>query len=275
MNEKKKTNIIALTDFTEYGNSAVRHAATLALVFKSSLTVVHRFGFRVSHIAQPAKNEEFRQIIADFSNKIDITVSSHPFLPHLLHHHAERSNTILYVIGVSRKNGETFFNRRRALRFIAPSRLPVMTVGATGPIDPQWLNVMVTLDIYRQEKEKALWSGYFNRYGGATVHVLHTTYKDEFLREKLRDNLEFTDKLYENLDIQAAKHEIPKAGDLDAYALRHAAEYHGCLLVVMTTTYKSFVDILFGTREKHLIANKFGIPVLCLNERDDLYVLCT
>ena len=62
---------------------------------------------------------------------------------------------------------------------------------------------------------------------------------------------------------------------MDDYALRHAAEYHGCLLVVMTTTYKSFVDILFGTREKHLIANKFGIPVLCLNERDDLYVLCT
>ena len=275
MDEKKKTNIIALTDFTEIGNSAVRHAATLALVFKSSLTIVHRFGFRTTHISNPTENDDFKQIIAAFSDKVSITVSNHPFLPHLLHHYAEQTNTIMFVIGVSRKNGETFFNRRRALKFIAPSRLPVMTVGASGPIDPQWLNVLVTLDIYRQEKEKALWSGYFNRYGGATVHVLHTTYKDEFLREKLRDNLEFTDKLYSNLEIQAEKHEIPKAGDLDAYALRHAADYHGCLLVVMTTTYKSVIDILFGTREKHLIANRFGIPILCLNERDDLYVLCT
>ena len=275
MDEKKKTNIIALTDFTEYGNSAVRHAATLALVFKSSLTVVHRFGFRVSSIAQPIENEEFRKIIAEFSDKVDITVSNHPFLPHLLHHFAERNNTIMFVIGVSRKNGETFFNRRRALKFIAPSRLPVMTVGATGPIDPLWLNVLTTLDINRQEKEKSLWSGYFNRYGGATVHVLHTTYKDEFLREKLRDNLEFTDKLYDNLSIRAEKHEIAKANDLDSYALSHVADYHGCLLVIMTTTYKTIIDILFGTREKHLIANRFDIPVLCINERDDLYVLCT
>ena len=274
MDEKKKTNIIALTDFTEYGNSAVRHAATLALVFKSTLTVVSRFAFR-NPVPHPQGNDRFRQIVDEFSEKVDITLSDKAFTPHLLHHFAEQTNTILFVIGVSRKNGETFFNRRRALKFIAPSRLPVMTVGADGPIDPQWLNVMVTLDIYRQEKEKALWSGYFNRYGGATVHVLHTTYKDEFLREKLRGNLEFTDKLYDNLSIQAEKHEIPKAGDLDDYALRHAADYHGCLLVVMTTTYKSFVDILFGTLEKHLIANKFGIPVLCLNERDDLYVLCT
>ena len=275
MDEKKKTNIIALTDFTEYGNSAVRHAATLALVFKSSLTVVHRFGFRASSIPQPIEDKEFQEIVTAFSDKIDITVSNHPFLPHLLHHYAERNNTIMFVIGVSRKNGETFFNRRRALKFIAPSRLPVMTVGATAPIDPLWLNVLTTLDINRQEKEKALWSGYFNRYGGATVHILHTTYRDEFLREKLRDNLEFTDKLYENLDIHAEKHEITKAGDLDAYALSHAADYHGSLLVVMTTTYKTIIDILFGTREKHLISNKFGIPVLCLNERDDLYVLCT
>ena len=275
MEEKKKTNIIALTDFTEYGNSAVRHAATLALVFKSSLTIVHRFGFRSTSISQPAENEEFRKIVADFSDRVNITVSNYPFLPHLLHHFAERNNTIMYVIGVSRKNGETFFNRRRALKFIAPSRLPVMTVGATGPIDPLWLNVLTTLDINRQEKEKSLWSGYFNRYGGATVHVLHTTYKDEFLREKLRDNLEFTDKLYQNLDIQAEKHEIAKANDLDNYALSHAADYHGCLLVIMTTSYKTIVDLLFGVKEKYLIANRFGLPVLCINERDDLYVLCT
>lgn len=275
MEEKKKTNIIALTDFTEYGNSAVRHAATLALVFKSSLTVVHRFGFRSSSISQPAENEEFRKIVAEFSDRVNITVSNYPFLPHLLHHFAERNNTIMYVIGVSRKNGETFFNRRRALKFIAPSRLPVMTVGATGPIDPLWLNVLTTLDINRQEKEKSLWSGYFNRYGGATVHVLHTTYKDEFLCEKLRDNLEFTDKLYQNLDIQAEKHEIAKANDLESYALSHAADYHGCLLVIMTTSYKTIVDLLFGVKEKYLIANRFGLPVLCINERDDLYVLCT
>ena len=43
----------------------------------------------------------------------------------------------------------------------------------------------------------------------------------------------------------------------------------------MTTSYKTIIDILFGVKEKYLIANRFGLPVLCINERDDLYVLCT
>ena len=89
------------------------------------------------------------------------------------------------------------------------------------------------------------------------------------------NNLELANKLYQNLDIQAEKHEIAKANDLDSYALSHAADYHGCLLVIMTTSYKTIIDILFGVKEKYLIANRFGLPVLCINERDDLYVLCT
>lgn len=274
MEEKKKTSIIALTDFTEYGNSAVRHAATLALVFKSSLTVISNFSFR-KPLPHCQENDQFRQILTEFSDKVNIIHNHDSFTPHLLHHFADQTNAILFVIGVSREKKKTFFNRRRALKFIAPSRLPVMTVGQTGPADPLWLNVLTTLDINRQEKEKSLWSGYFNRYGNATVHLLHTTYKDEFLREKLRDNLEFTDKLYNNLNIHAEKHVIPKAGDLDHYALSHAADYHGCLLVIMTTSYKTIIDLLFGVKEKYLIANRFGIPVLCINERDDLYVLCT
>lgn len=275
--EKKKTNIIALTDFTEYGNSAVRHAATLSLIFNSTLTIISRFAFRQSgHPAQPnQENDQFRQIVAEFSDKVNIIHSHENYTPHLLHHYADQTNAILFVIGVSRNSKDTFFNRRRALKFIAPSRQPVMTVGATGPSDPLWQNVMTPIDINRQEKEKVLWSGYFNRYGGATVHLIHTAYKDEFLREKLRGNLEFTDKLYENLNIVAEKHEIPKAGDLDHYALAHAADFHGSLLVIMTTSYKTIIDLLFGVRERYLIANKFGIPVLCINERDDLYVLCT
>ena len=32
---------------------------------------------------------------------------------------------------------------------------------------------------------------------------------------------------------------------------------------------------IFGPKENAIIANESGLPVLCINERNDLYVLCT
>jgi len=276
MEEKKQTSIIVLTDFTAHGNSAVRHAATLAMVFGASLHIVTRFSFNRHFPASRVANDAFKQIVDDFSEKVKITISDESFQPHLLHHFAERINAIMYVIGVSSKRDETFFNRKKALKFIAPSRLPVMTVGKESPRDEKWQNVLLPIDIHRQEKEKALWAGYFNRFGGATVHVLYNQYKDDFLKEKVTANLDFVDKLYSNLEINSVqKNIVPKKEDLDHYALRHANEFNASVLVTMTTSYKTLIDILFGTHEKYLIANSYQVPVLCLNERDDLYVLCT
>ena len=75
MDEKKKTNIIALTDFTEIGNSAVRHAATLALVFKSSLTIVHRFETVMLTLSE---NSAMICLKSSFSVGLDICVVRNP-----------------------------------------------------------------------------------------------------------------------------------------------------------------------------------------------------
>ncbi len=276
MERKKNTSLIVLTDHTAYGDSAVRHGASLAVFFEAALIVISRFSFFTKNNPKPAESQEFRNILSEYEGKLKITVSDESFNPTQLHHFADRSNSIMFVIGVSRKSGETFFNRRRAIRLIKPSRLPVLAVGKEPPRDEHWQHVMISVGVQRREKEKALWAGYFNRFGGATVHLLHTVYKDEFLKINLAENLAFIDKLYNNLEIKSLKHEIrPRTDDLDNYAIAHAEHFNGSLLVVMTTTFKTFIDLIFGTREKHLIANKSSLPVLCINERDDLYVLCT
>jgi len=42
----------------------------------------------------------------------------------------------------------------------------------------------------------------------------------------------------------------------------------------MNTAFYSLFDYIAGPPEKTLIVNKFQIPVLCINPRDDLYVMC-
>ena len=275
MERKKNTDVIAITDHSPVGNAAVLHAASLARFFESTLTIIPNFSFK-GEIHERAANPEFTSLLEQVAGQVTVRVDDTPYQPQSLHAMAESANNIMYVIGVTRSRKESYFDPKSALQFIAPSRLPVMTVGLEGPHDEQWQHVLLTVDVDLPTKEKALWAGYFNRYGHSTIHILHNEYQDNISKGKMEDHLEFIDKLYTNLEIEPVTHVIrPKAYDLDQYAVEHAGEYEAAVLVVMTTTRKTFIDRLFGVREQNLPANVAGLPVLFLNERDDLFVLCT
>jgi hypothetical protein len=273
----KKNNIIAITDGSAYGDSAVRYGYLLAAIFNASLTVVASLQSRYScdevGISDSLKETMNRAI----SNNIDVFLENTPLKIKQLYPFAEENNTIMFVIGVSvEKRKKSLFNLNRAIRFIKPSRIPVMTVGKQLPSDDIFKEVMLPLDIHRQSKEKSLWAGYFSRFYCATVHILYSHYHDEFLKMKIQNNIDFVKKLYDNLEI---KYEIHKLGEridnMDNYSLVYAPEINATLTVIMMTAYRSLFDLIFGEKERLVIGNKKGLPVLCINEREDLYVLCT
>ncbi|MDR1112982.1 MAG: hypothetical protein LBL18_04400 [Bacteroidales bacterium] len=274
--QQKKTNIIVITDFTAYGNAAMRYAGILAAIFNASLTVITRLQ-RSNYVYQTQLTDNFKQTLDSVtSNGIEVFVESKQFTVKELYQFAEESNTIMFVIGVAKRDKRVMFTLNQAIRFIKPSRIPVMTVGNKMPKNDVFQNVMLPLDIYRQSKEKSLWAGYFSRYYYAKVHILYGSYKDYFLKVKLKNNVNFTEKLYKNLNVTYRTHHIPQRIDnMDLYSLQYAEKIHATLTVIMMTKYKSLFDWLFGVKERSVIANEQGFPVLCLNEREDLYVLCT
>lgn len=307
MEENKKLNVIAITDYSPYGDAAVRHAGVLAAIFKATLTIVTDFSFFPKNIheyragtrerirrndiwkeeigrvqtavekVQPVISRTFNRTLTNLSDHdIETILLTDHFTAETLYDYAEETNTVMFVIGVSRNGKETFFNRKKAVRFIRPSRLPVMAVGKKMPEASVFQHVILPLDIDRQAKEKVLWAGYFSRFYYATVHVLHTVFKDPFLKQKLKDNIAFTEKLYHNLDVLYELHEItPTVDNMDRYSLKYAGRINASLTVIMMTRFYSFFDYLFGPKEFAVIGNEEGLPVLCINERDDLYVLCT
>lgn len=274
MDEKKKTNIIALIDDSQYGASAAHAAASLAVFFKSSLTLVPHFSPSRSTAAMSNINryDDIRGTYPD----LEIICQDENFTQTSLHKYADDTNSIMYVLGVAPKGKSTIFNRKKALKFIKTSRLPVMAVGAETPADTTWKEVFLSIDIHRQEKEKALWAGYFYRFQKSNIHILHNSYRDEFLKQKTIDNLKFVEKLYSNLEIISdTKCVESNIDNLDYHILQNAQQYNPSVLVIMTTKYYSLIDLLFGPKEQRLIANNQNVPILCINERDDLYVLCT
>lgn len=275
--EKKKLNIIAIADNSEYGTSAIRHGGILAAIFKSTLTIITNFSFsKNKNQSENTPKEQLELTNQLIQNDIEVFLLSNPFSTDNIYSYADETNTIMFVIGVQRKGKESLFNLRKARRFIKPSRLPVMTVGLKLPDNNIFRQVMLPLDIDRQHKEKALWAGYFSRFYHAKVHILCGSYKDQLLKQKVKDNIDFTKKLYQNLEIDYELHDFDhNIDDIDRFSIFYAPEIKASLTVIMMTSFYTFIDYIFGPKENAIIANEEGLPVLCINERDDLYVLCT
>ena len=267
IDQQKRLNIIAVVDESDCGRNALRFGEKLTEVFGATLTVVARFGFSYEEKGQaslPPVDPEAGHLVPDGY-----------FFPETLYRYADEKNTIMFVIGVDDEDAKALFNKRRALRFLKPSRLPVLTVGRKGPGENAFQRVVLPIDIERQAKEKALWAGYFSRFYESTIHVLHCNYPDEGLHRQVADHIAFVEKLYQNLEVKYQLDEVSPQSNIDHYALEFAPMVGATLTVTMMTRYRTLADILTGSVEKKLVGNAAQFPVLCINQRDDLYVLCT
>lgn len=246
--EKKITRILVLADQTEYGHSAIEHGAFLKHIFKSELEILN-----------PDSNQ---------SNK-------------KLYQYAEDTNTILIVLSIpdEKSKVKTFWTKKRGIRFIRHSRIPVLVVGNQLPKLNAYVNVMLPIDVDRQAKEKAMWASYFVRFYSkigvkGKVHVIYNQHKEPELSTKVYNNIEFIEKLYKNLELDYEIHTHHDVFNMDQKSIEVAPDYDATVTVIMMTKFYSLIDILFGPKETQIIGNKESFPILCLNEREDLYVLC-
>lgn len=143
------------------------------------------------------------------------------------------------------------------------------------PCQTRMEDIALFIDFKKESKEKYIWSSYFARFNGSRVQVLHYDYKDEGLRHKWYSNMKFLARLYNSLDITFTPHFIPhKSAYNDLDALRYAHEQGYRLLISTTTKEKDVAEWFMGTQEERIIVNSYNIPILFLNPREDLYVLC-
>lgn len=135
--------------------------------------------------------------------------------------------------------------------------------------------VAFSLDFKKESKDKLIWASYFPRFFGSQLYVLSYNYTDEFLRNKWYSNVKFMDKMYANLGVTYEKADLGKPKSfIDVVALDVAQQLNIGLMICTTTAERDVFEYFIGVQEQRTIANSYGIPILFLNPRDDLYVLC-
>lgn len=280
MEEKKKLNVAAITDFSEHGTNAVRHGLLLAKIFGGELMIFSNFRVKKREFKSVFQKEEERKMTEFLQKKAEktkFTVIEEPTDAKSLYSFAEANNVGLFVIAAAETDKETYFSRKKAFSFILPSRQPVLVTGSVPPPENCFKNVLLPLDLRPQNKEKVLWAGYFNRFYDSKIHILYSHFDEQHLQHEIDLIIAFAKKLYSNLEITDYEiHKItPTVDNMDKYSLSFAPQVAATLTVILMTHNRSLGDLILGVREKTLIGNTQGFPVLCINERPDLYVLCT
>lgn len=133
-------------------------------------------------------------------------------------------------------------------------------------------NAALSLTHQREGKEKLVWASYLARFLGSRITIAHPAYRDAGLRQKCSNNLRFVDKIFRPLELDYSTVQLERTTKVDLELL----DMNPSLLIASTTDLREqdLLDHFLPRPELRLLHQKSCPPVLFLNPRDDLYILC-
>ena len=160
------------------------------------------------------------------------------------------------------------------LRTFAECKTAYIALG-TGAAQRGFGNVALSIDHRRESKEKLIWGSYLVRFFGSRLTGACPDYRDEGLRHHQTDNLRFLDKMYSSLGITYSKAATPYSAFTTADMAALETLKPDMLIALATDRRdRDLGDWLGGAPELRLLRRAGDTPVLLINQRDDLYVLC-
>jgi len=197
---------------------------------------------------------------------------------------AEQGNTLCFVMPVASSKKLAYFDTKKARKWIEKSRVPVLTIGDVELKENDYQQVVLPLDINCQDKELALWASYFPTYiqkncphvpkENLLIHIIFNQYNDELLHRKVQNNIDFVTKMFNNMDVPYKLHPFTKISNIHTFGLNFAKNLGNSVMLFLMTEHFSLIDLLFGPIENRILGNNENVPVLCLNAREDIFVLC-
>ena len=268
MSTNSDQKVFVICDFSEQMKEVIVHGARMADVLHKELCLLAFWKSKNQKISCREKTNRITENIK--TNLPNLQVSSlilQGSLRAQIENLVDQYNAVLVVIHqTDLKNG---------LSALRESSIPFLFVNGSLPEFLQYKNILVPVDFRKASKETSLWASYFGRFNKSHIQVIyaHETNLDQ--KNRLTRNVEFFKKFLSSLNVRYSLVEGKSTSwGIWNETLTNAKIWQGDAMIVSGSSSFSLLDLLIGLPEKKIIRQAGYLPVLMINPRKDICVLC-
>ncbi len=257
-------------DFSESMNDAIVHGLRISQIFKKELCLFHPYGYGSKDNklgAQRGLGLIIRRLKEDFPSATISSLTLKGNLSRNISRIAEEYDAIMLVLNVE--------NLKTKIQALQESQIPFLFINGSSPESLRYDRAMLPVDYRKVMKDTALWASYFGRFNQSAIEVFcaRETNKDNQLM--VRKNRKFIEQLLYKLQVDVQFSESQKGSyKLPFESLdRCRVDAHN-LMIIPASQHISLLDIMIGLPETKLVKRAGNIPVMCINPKRDMYILC-
>jgi len=265
----EKDTILVPYDFTEIAEYAVQHAIKISTHLKNRIQLIHivKSDNQIEE-ATTWLNKEIERLKKEYQIDLDPVVLAGNLFREISDY-ASNNNVSIVIMGTHGIKGMQKVTGSWALKVIVGSKIPFIVIQDPPSKREIFKDVVFPLDFKKEGKEKVNWALFLAKYFDVKIHIVAPNLKDASLQKKLRININFAEKIFENHNV---KYDIQKtdATRIGEETIDYAKKIDADIVLIMTTKGIGFADYMLGAKEQYIIANNARIPVMCVNPRTDL-----
>jgi nucleotide-binding universal stress UspA family protein len=262
-----KTNtmkILVPIDFTEVTENALRYAIGLS----ETLPVQHITLFHVVTAEKdaPVAQSNLNKLIEKYKGKTRATLDSSIMPGNIfdkIGKAAVDQNAALIIMGTHGIKGMQRIIGSRAMKVITQSETPYIVVQQKPYKKIE--RIMVPVDSSKEGKQLLPLLEKLNEKFAASMLLVKQNTKDEFLNNKIRNNLTHFKAYLSDGGTAHAETGGFAASSKYKDVLQEAKTTDADLLVTTIDPETDITDYVMGVEEQKLVANELQIPVLCVN----------
>jgi hypothetical protein len=268
MPNNSEQKVVVLCDFTEQMKDVIVHGARMADILKKELCLL-AFWKDKAHRIQVLKKIEItthnlRSNLPDFPISNLILCGS---LKENIEKMVNEYETVLMVLHQT--------NIKIFMRAFRESSIPFLFVSGTEPDYLRYKNVLVPVDYRKASKDTSLWASYFGRFNKSQIHVVYAHETNTYEAERVTINANFFKKFLSSLYVHNQL--IPgksSSWGIVQETLSRAKEWEGDSMIFSGSSSITLIDLLIGLPEKKIVRQAGPLPVMLINPRKDICMMC-
>ncbi len=264
-----KENILVPWDFSNVAGYALQHAVKFAKLLNTGISILHVV----------KKEKEGVEAETKLKILVDETQEKYGLSPEILIKEGSIFTVIkevgnemkasMIIMGTHGMKGMQKFTGSWALKVIVGCNSPFVVVQGS-PTDEPIENLVFPIDFRSENKQKLVWANYLYRLFDAKIHVVLPKENDKLILKKINNNLIFAKNYFNDHGIDYDITVMEGKGGFVDQTIQFAINMSNSLIMIMTTKNISFQDYVLGADEQKLISNEEGLPIMCINPRQEL-----